>query len=36
MRADPFSENKILLELKTTGPLPSVEEKLRVFEAIVA
>jgi hypothetical protein len=36
MRPDPFSENEILLELKTTGQLSSVEEKLRVFEAFVA
>jgi len=35
MLADNFSANEVPLELKATGPLRSVEEKLWVFEAIV-
>jgi hypothetical protein len=30
---DPVSVNEVALELKSTGPLPSVEEKLRVLDA---
>jgi len=31
--AAPVSVNEVTLELKATGPLPSVEEKLRVLDA---
>lgn len=31
--ADPVTVNEIALELKVTGPLPSVEAKLRVLDA---